>query len=200
MSSDRPNRRDGGSGRVLGASLASGTGLLSARGEARDSELGEQLSGFGRGGGERRSRRDAWAAAQVAAARDDPAARLALMERLFRGPTGRAPRHLPFRRAALSFMLWQAERGLLDPLDASPAGSVWWRAMNERLLCDGCEAIALLRGFPALRRHTAYSCGFSSRRPRHRPGGTRPITRASSPATCSTKVRRTRRTRPSGSS
>ena len=90
----------------------------------------------------------AWAAAQVAAARDDPAARLALMERLFRGPTGRAPRHLPFRRAALSFMLWQAERGLLNPLDASPAGSVWWRAMNERLLRDGCEAIALLRGFP----------------------------------------------------
>ena len=90
----------------------------------------------------------AWAAAQVAAARDDPAARLALMERLFRGPTGRAPRHLPFRRAALSFMLWQAQRGLLNPLDASPAGSVWWRAMNERLLCDGCEAIALLRGFP----------------------------------------------------
>ena len=90
----------------------------------------------------------AWAAAQVAAARDDPAARLALMERLFRGPTGRAPRHLPFRRAALSFMLWQSERGLLNPLDALPAGSVWWRAMNERLLRDGCEAIALLRGFP----------------------------------------------------
>jgi hypothetical protein len=90
----------------------------------------------------------AWAAAQVAAARDDPAARLALMERLFRGPTGSAPRHLPFRRAALSFMLWQAQRGLLNPLDASPAGSLWWRAMNERLLRDGCEAIALLRGFP----------------------------------------------------
>jgi hypothetical protein len=30
-----------------------------------------------------------WADAQIAAARDDPAARLALMERLFHGPTGR---------------------------------------------------------------------------------------------------------------
>jgi len=88
----------------------------------------------------------AWADAQIAAARDDPAARLALMDRLFHGPTGRARRHLPFRRAALSFMRWQAQRGLLNPLDASPPGSVWWRSMNERLLQDGCEAIALVGG------------------------------------------------------
>jgi hypothetical protein len=78
--------------------------------------------------------------------RDDPAARLALMGQVFRGPTGHAPRHLPFRRAALSFMRWQARRGVLDPLDASPPGSVWWRAVNERLLRDGCETIALLGG------------------------------------------------------
>jgi hypothetical protein len=83
---------------------------------------------------------------QVAAVRDDPAARLALMARLFHGPTGRAPRHLPFRRAALSFMRWQARRGVLNPLDASPPGSVWWRAVNERLLRDGCETVALLGG------------------------------------------------------
>jgi hypothetical protein len=86
------------------------------------------------------------AEAQVAAARDDPAARLALLARTYHGPTGRAPRHLPFRRAALSFMRWQAQRGLLNPLDASPPGSVWWRAMNERLLRDGCEALALVGG------------------------------------------------------
>lgn len=86
------------------------------------------------------------AAAQVAAARDDPAARLALMARVFRGPTGSAPRHLPFRRAALSFMRWQARRGVLNPLDGSPPGSVWWRAVNERLLRDGCETVALLGG------------------------------------------------------
>jgi hypothetical protein len=88
----------------------------------------------------------ALAEAQVAAVRDDPAARLALMARLFGGPTGNAPRHRPFRRAALSFMRWQAQRGVLNPLDASPPGSVWWRAMNERLLRDGCEAVALLGG------------------------------------------------------
>ncbi|HEX5954308.1 MAG TPA: hypothetical protein VFY37_00100, partial [Solirubrobacterales bacterium] len=68
------------------------------------------------------------------------------MARVFRGPTGYAPRHLPFERAALSFMRWQARRGVLNPLDASPPGSVWWRAINERLLRDGCETVALLGG------------------------------------------------------
>jgi hypothetical protein len=94
------------------------------------------------------ARADARAAAeaQVAAVRDDPSARLVLMGRLFRGPTGRAPRHLPFRRAALSFMRWQAKRGVLDAPDAPAPGSPWWRAMNERLLLDGSEAVALLGG------------------------------------------------------
>ena len=86
------------------------------------------------------------AEAQVAAARDDPAARIALIVRTYHGPTGRAPQHLPFRRAALSFMRWQAHRGVLNPLDASPPGSVWWRAVNERLLRDGCESVALVGG------------------------------------------------------
>jgi hypothetical protein len=87
-----------------------------------------------------------WADAQVAAVRNDPDGRLALLARTYQGPTGRAPGHLPFRRAALSFMRWQAHRGLLDPLDASPPGSVWWRAVNERLLRDGCESVALSGG------------------------------------------------------
>jgi len=86
--------------------------------------------------------------AQVSAARDNPPARLALIERTYHGPTGQAPLHLPFRRAALSFMRWQAHRGVLNPLDASPRGSPWWRAMNERLLRDGCEALALSGGLP----------------------------------------------------
>jgi hypothetical protein len=89
-----------------------------------------------------------WADAQVSAARDNPPARLALIERTYHGPTGRAPQHLPFRRAALSFMRWQAHRGVLNSLDASPRGSPWWRAMNERLLRDGCEALALSGGLP----------------------------------------------------
>src|SRR5262252_8213188 len=88
----------------------------------------------------------ALAVGQVAAVRDDPASRVALMTRLFHGPTGSAPRHVPFRRAALSFMRWQAQRGVLNPVDASPPGSVWWRAMNDRLLRDGSEAVALLGG------------------------------------------------------
>ena len=86
------------------------------------------------------------AEAQVAAVRDAPAARLALLARTYHGPTGRAPRHLPFRRAALSFMRWQARRGVLNPLDGSPPGSVWWRAVNERLLRDTCEAVGLAGG------------------------------------------------------
>jgi hypothetical protein len=87
-----------------------------------------------------------WARAQVAAVQDDPGARLALIARAYHGPTGRAPRHLPFRRAALSFMRWQAHRGVLNPLDASPPGSPWWRKINERLLQDTCEAVALAGG------------------------------------------------------
>ncbi len=43
-------------------------------------------------------------------------------------------------------MRWQAHRGLLNPLDGSPPGSVWWRAVNERLLRDGCESVALVGG------------------------------------------------------
>jgi hypothetical protein len=83
---------------------------------------------------------------QVAAVRDDPAERLALLARTYHGPAGRAPRHLPFRRAALSFMRWQADRGVLNPLDSTPPGSVWWRAVNARLLRDGCESVALSGG------------------------------------------------------
>src|SRR5215831_2384062 len=89
----------------------------------------------------------AFAEAQVAKVRDDPRLRVALMARLFYGPTGRAPRHVPFRLAALSFMRWQAQRGVLNPILASAPGSQWWRAMNERLLHDGSEADGLLRGF-----------------------------------------------------
>jgi hypothetical protein len=43
-------------------------------------------------------------------------------------------------------MRWQARRGVLNPVAASPPGSVWWRAVNERLLRDGCEAVALVGG------------------------------------------------------
>lgn len=90
----------------------------------------------------------AWAAEQVAVVRDDPEGRLGLLERCYRGPTGRAPQHLPFRRAASSFMRWQLRRGVLQPPYVSTPGSPWWRAINERLLRDGCEAVALSGHLP----------------------------------------------------
>jgi hypothetical protein len=43
-------------------------------------------------------------------------------------------------------MRWQAHRGVLAPLHASRPGSPWWRAINERLLRDGCESVALVGG------------------------------------------------------
>src|SRR6202044_2299273 len=93
-----------------------------------------------------RSAAAVWADEQVAAVRDYPSARIALVERMYRGPFGRAPRHLPYRRAAMSFMRWQLRRGVLEPLGAKRPGSPWWRAVNERLIRDGCEAGALSGG------------------------------------------------------
>jgi hypothetical protein len=86
------------------------------------------------------------AKAQVAAVRDDPMARLKLLEETYRGPTGDAPRHLPYRRAAVAFMQWQVQRGVLEPMNSTPPGSAWWRAVNERLLRDGCESVSLAGG------------------------------------------------------
>ena len=88
----------------------------------------------------------AWADRQVAAVRDYPAGRIALVKRLYHGPFGTAPRHLPYRRAAMSFMRWQLRRGVLEPAHGVQPGSPWWRAVNERLLRDGCEAVALSGG------------------------------------------------------
>jgi hypothetical protein len=84
-----------------------------------------------------------WAAEQIAAVRDRPDARLELAGRLYHGPFGHAPRHLPYRRAAMAFMRWQLRRGVLEPPDSERPGSPWWRAVNERLLRDGCESVAL---------------------------------------------------------
>jgi hypothetical protein len=89
----------------------------------------------------------AWADEQVAAVRDHPSARIALVDRTYHGPFGQAPRHLPYRRAAMSFMRWQLRRGVLEPLDGERPGSPWWRAVNERLVRDGCEAMALSGDF-----------------------------------------------------
>lgn len=89
-----------------------------------------------------------WAAGQVAGVRDDPWGRMALLSRTYREPKNHSRGHESFRRAAMSFMRWQADRGVLRAVDGSPPGSRWWRAINERLLLDGCEAVARSRGLP----------------------------------------------------
>ena len=104
-----------------------------------------------------------WAQEQTASVRDDPAARIALVARSYRGPFGRAPRHLPYRRAAMSFMRWQLRRGVLEPAHSDRPGSPWWRAVNERLLRDGCEAVALSGGLtgPPSSRTAGYWASFA---------------------------------------
>jgi hypothetical protein len=44
-------------------------------------------------------------------------------------------------------MRWQLRRGVLEPTHGERPGSPWWRAVNERLVRDGCEAVALSGGF-----------------------------------------------------
>jgi hypothetical protein len=88
------------------------------------------------------------ALARVAAVRDDPDGRLALMRKCYRVPSHVDRGYLPFRQAASAFMRWQLRRGLLNPVDPPTPGSRWWRAMNERILYDVCEARALAFGSP----------------------------------------------------
>src|SRR5262249_4300173 len=89
------------------------------------------------------------AADQVAAARDDPAARVALAASFYDTSMPRTPHRLPFGRAAMSFMNWEVERGLLNSPRSDSPGSPWWRAINDRLLHDPCEATALACGYDA---------------------------------------------------
>jgi hypothetical protein len=86
------------------------------------------------------------ALAQVEATREDPAGRLDLVTTTYRDAHGDVRHLLPFRRAAASFMRWQVNRGVLNPMDADPPGSRWWRAVNERLLRDGYEGVARCAG------------------------------------------------------
>ena len=88
----------------------------------------------------------AFATARTAAVRDDPAGRLALARSIYDDPIGRPSQRPRFRRAALAFTHWMAERGVLNALDGEGPGSPWWRAMNERLLRDSCEAFGRATG------------------------------------------------------
>lgn len=88
------------------------------------------------------------AAQSVARVRDDPAARMELLRASYSPVPGTRPVHLRYRRAALAFMAWQLQRGLLNPPGDPRPGSEWWRAMNERLLRDTCEARLRVLGHP----------------------------------------------------
>ena len=88
------------------------------------------------------------AARRVAEVRDSPEGRLALLRSSYAPRPGAPPLHLRYQRAAVAFMAWQLERGLLNPLDHARPGSPWWRATNERLLRDTCEARLRVLGHP----------------------------------------------------
>ena len=107
-----------------------------------------------------------YAADLVAAVRDDPAGRVALMGSLYEAQPGRPELHLPYRRAALAFMGWQQRRGLLNALDREVPGSPWWRAVNERLLRDTAEARAHVLGLSGpLSSWSATCCAQFARQP-----------------------------------
>jgi hypothetical protein len=77
----------------------------------------------------------------VAEVRDDPAARIRFASDAYAG----SARYRSYASAVVAFMRWQDSRGVLNsPLDDRP-GSAWWRAVNERLLRDTCEAGILVR-------------------------------------------------------
>ncbi len=88
------------------------------------------------------------AARRVAEVRNRPHGRLDLLRSSYAPLPGTPPQHLRYRRAALAFMGWQVRRGLLNPLDHQRPGSPWWRAVNERLLRDTCEARLRVLGHP----------------------------------------------------
>ena len=89
----------------------------------------------------------AWAQAQVAAVRDDPAgASRADGAGVPRADGQRAATPTVPARGAVVHALAGAPRRPRPDWTRRRPGSVWWRAVNERLLRDGCETIALLGG------------------------------------------------------
>jgi hypothetical protein len=85
---------------------------------------------------------------RVAEVRERPLGRVELLRSSYAPPPGWSPLLVPYPRAALAFMAWQVRRGLLNPLDHECPGSPWWRAVNERLLRDTCEARLRVLGHP----------------------------------------------------
>jgi hypothetical protein len=84
------------------------------------------------------------ACARVEAVRDSPADRYRLAAEFY-DDRHTGSRRVRYRRAELSFLRWEIERGVLNPPGATPPGSPWWRGVSDRLLGDKVEA-ALLTG------------------------------------------------------
>jgi len=91
----------------------------------------------------------------VSRVRDDPEVRLAFLRDLYKVPAAVDQGYLPYRRAASAFMGWQLRRGLLNPESSTHPGSRWWRAVNDSLLRDTCEASAIAFGRPGRPRTAA---------------------------------------------
>jgi len=102
----------------------------------------------------------AYADEQVSRVADNPRARLELLRGLYRVPTSVDRGYLPFRRAASAFMEWQLRRGLLNPEPGPDPGSPWWRAVNDALLRDTCEASAIAFGRPGSPRTASVSAAL----------------------------------------
>jgi hypothetical protein len=99
------------------------------------------------------------AAEQVAAVRDAPDRRLALLQAAYASPPDGAidPR---YGRAAQAFQAWQVRRGLLNPPSHPRPGSAWWRAANERLLLDTLEVRLRVLGHPGPSSSPAVDAGL----------------------------------------
>jgi hypothetical protein len=97
------------------------------------------------------------AATMVAAVRDDPARRLELAGRFY-DRRASSPDIRSYRRAEMAFMRWQISRGVLAAPDAEQPGSPWWRAVNEGLLRDACQADLLAGGRPGTASRPSVEC------------------------------------------
>lgn len=80
---------------------------------------------------------------RVERVRNDTTGRLALARDFYDSASGRVHR---YGHAELSFMRWSAARGVLEPESSNPAGSAWWRSVNEVLLRDKVEAGLMAEG------------------------------------------------------
>lgn len=80
----------------------------------------------------------------IADVRDDPGRRMRFALDTYTFHRG-SQRYRPYGRAVVAFMRWQQARGVLNPPNDDAPGSPWWRAVNEDLLRDTCEAKLLVQ-------------------------------------------------------